>query len=356
MHPSMGRARSGAGAGGFAVYLLVRGFGAFINLLSEKRALWVGRLMGRLFFRIDRQRRNLAIANLGIAFAREKSQQEIEAIAKATFQNLGMTAVEFFRIPRLDEVTFRRKVKVEGMEIAEKLLNDGRKGILLLLCHFGNWELMGMMSKVIGKPIAVIARPIKKNPWLNEMVDSVRRHAGLEVISKENASRKVFQALSRNRVVGILIDQRAKRGEGLWVDFFGKKAPTTPALAVLAMRTGTPVLPAFMVRDNLRPGEHHLILLEPLTLLTTGDVKKDVESNTLRMNQVLETMIRRYPDQWFWVHSRWERKKWTRSGQSCQAGADGLSLSEKGQIPEGKPFEQIAPDKVRGATTASESR
>jgi Kdo2-lipid IVA lauroyltransferase/acyltransferase len=337
MNKSMARPSPSAGISGFPVYVLVKGFGACVNLLSEHHALWLGRLMGRLFFSLDRHRRNLAIANLGIAFGRERSEEEIHAIAKSTFQNLGMTAVEFFRIPRLDETTFKRKVKVEGMEIAEELLRGG-KGILLLLSHFGNWELMGMMSKLIGDPVVVIARPIKKNPWVNDMVAGVRKDAGLEVVFKEKASRKVFQALSRNRVVGILIDQRAKRGEGLWIDFFGKKAPTTPALAVLAMRTGAPVMPAFMVRDKLRPEEHHLLVLEPLPLVNTGEVKKDIEANTLLMNQVLERMIRRYPDQWFWVHSRWERKKWAPSAPPCHAESDELSFKKKNQAPEGKAF------------------
>jgi KDO2-lipid IV(A) lauroyltransferase len=108
-------------------------------------------------------------------------------------------------------------------------------------------------------------------------------------------------------VVGILIDQRAKRSEGIWADFFGRKAPTTPGLAVLAMKTGAPVLPVFMVRDGFQT--HHLIVQQPLKLIHTGDIKRDVEANTQLFNHTLESIIREYPDQWFWVHRRWERKK-----------------------------------------------
>ena len=117
----------------------------------------------------------------------------------------------------------------------------------------------------------------------------------------------MIRALSQNRIVGILIDQRAKRSEGVWVDFFGRKAPTTPALAVLAMRTGVPVLPVFMIRNE--HGRHHLLVKEFLQLVDTGDIKKDVETNTQIINDTLESVIRQYPDQWFWVHRRWERKK-----------------------------------------------
>ena len=262
--------------------------------------------MGALGYYLDWEHRNVALQNLRLAFGREKAMTEIRGIAKKAFQNLAMVAIEFFRIPKMDSGTFAEKVNVQGMEIVERVSNEG-KGVLLLLSHFGNWELMGWMSKVLGNPIMVIAKPIKKNWRVAQLVARVRTEAGLEVIPTEKASRKVLQALSRNRFVGILIDQRAKRSEGIWVDFFGRKAPTTPALAVLAMRTGAPVLPIFMVRKGHR--HHQLSIREPLVLVDTGDIKKDVEANTRLMNETLESMIRQYPEQWFWVHRRWERRK-----------------------------------------------
>ena len=287
-------------------YLIVKGFSLFINLLPENLSLWVGRGLGWMAFHFVRERQKVALQNLQIAFGQEKSKEEIRAIAKRSFQNLGMTAVEFFRIPRMDVKTFKKRVKMEGLEEALGLL-EKKKGALLLIGHFGNWELMGLMSKVIGHPIMVIAKPMKKNQWMDQFITRIRNRGGLEVISNIKASRKVIQALSQNRVVGILIDQRAKRSEGIWADFFGRKAPTTPALAVLAMKTGAPVVPVFMIRNGLQ--KHRLLIKEPLELIHTGDIKKDVEANTQLFNHTLESMIRQYPDQWFWVHQRWERKK-----------------------------------------------
>jgi len=304
----------------YITYLILKGFIFFINLLPESLSLWLGRQMGRVAFYLDLEHRKVALQNLHIAFGQEKTESEIYAIAKGTFQNLGMTAAEFFRIPEMDVGTFKKKVTMEGLEIVEKALNDGGKGILLLLSHFGNWELMGLMSKVLENPIMVIARPIKKNRWMNQLVAEIRKEAGLEVISTEKASRKVLQALARNRLVGILIDQRAKRNEGVWAEFFGKRVPTTPVLAVLAMRTGAPVLPVFMVRNGHR--QHHLLIQEPLKLVSTGDVKKDVEANTQLINRTLESMIRQYPDQWFWVHRRWERKKRVSKKSALPAGGE----------------------------------
>ena len=258
-----------------------------------------------MFF-VDRGHRKVALENLHLAFGKEKSGEELMSIARKTFENLGMMAVEFFRIPRMDVETFKKKVKIEGLEEALKLFEKG-KGMLLLLSHFGNWEMMGIMSKLIGDSIMVIAKPMKKNQQVDQYINRIRHSTGLEVVSSIKSSRTVMKALARNRVVGILIDQRAKRSEGILADFFGKEAPTTPALAVLAMKTGAPVVPVFMVRNGF--GAHRLIIQEPLALVHTGDIKKDVEANTQLFNQRLEAMIRQYPDQWFWVHRRWERKK-----------------------------------------------
>jgi KDO2-lipid IV(A) lauroyltransferase len=290
----------------YIIYLLLRVFSFFINLLPEGFALWLGRQLGRMVFYLDRGHRKVALENLHTAFGEEKPEREIYAIAQRTFQNLGMMVIEFFRIPGLDREDFKEKVSVEGLDEALRLL-EKKKGALLLIGHFGNWELMGLMSKVIGNPIMVIAKPMKKNKWVDQFITKIRNAAGLEVISNVKASRKVMRALSQNRVVGILIDQRAKRSEGIWADFFGRKAPTTPGLAVLAMKTGAPVLPVFMVRNGFQ--KHRLLIKEPLELIHTGNIKKDVEANTQLFNQTLESMIRQYPDQWFWVHQRWERKK-----------------------------------------------
>jgi KDO2-lipid IV(A) lauroyltransferase len=288
------------------IYLLFKGFSRFVNLLPEGFSLWMGRQMGFFAFHLVRDRRQIALQNLHIAFGQEKSEDEIRVLAKKAFQNLGMTAIEFFRIPKMDAEDFKEKVQIEGLDQALKVL-ERKKGALLLLSHFGNWELMGIMSKVLNNPILVIAKPMKGNPRVDRLITEIRESAGLEVISTENASRKVIRAISQKRIVGILIDQRAKRSEGVWADFFGKKAPTTPGLAVLAMKTHAPVLPVFMVRNGFF--KHRLLIKEPLELIDSGDIKKDVESNTRLFNQVIESMIRQYPDQWFWVHRRWERKQ-----------------------------------------------
>ena len=289
----------------YLIYLILKVFSLLINLLPEGFVLWIGRQLGSVYYYLDWEHRRVAFQNLHLAFGHERSENQIRRIAKKTFQNLGMMAIEFFRIPKLDTEGFERKVSVEGLDGALKLL-EKKKGGLLLIGHFGNWELMGFMSKVIGNPILAIAKPIKQKR-IDQWITGIRRVAGLELLPPKNASQKVIQALSQNRLVGVLIDQRAKRSKGVWADFFGKKVPTHPGLAVLALKTGAPVIPVFMVRNGFQ--KHRLMIKEPLKLIQTGDFKKDIEANTQLFNDTLESMIRQYPDQWFWIHRRWERKK-----------------------------------------------
>ena len=292
----------------YLIYLMMKGFSFFINLFPEGSALWLGRRFGSLFYYLDWEHRSVALQNLHIAFGQEKSERERKALAKRTFQNFGMMAIEFFRIPGMNTEDFKKKVSFEGLDEALKLL-EKKKGGLLLIGHFGNWELMALMSKVIGNPILVIAKPINQK-GVDRWITEIRKVTGLELIPPENATQKVVQALSQNRLVGILIDQRAKRSRGVWADFFGRKVPTTPGLAVMAMRSGAPVVPVFIVRDGFQ--KHRLLIKEPIELVLTGDIQKDVEINTQRFTDTLEAMIRQYPDQWLWIHRRWERKKGTK--------------------------------------------
>lgn len=288
-------------------YLAIKAFSLLVNFLPEDIALRLGKLLGKLAFYLDTDHRKVALKNLKIAFGCEMSDEEISSIAKRTFQNMGMMAIEFFRIPRIDQRVFKKKITIRGIENIKEIIENRKNGVLLLLSHFGNWELMGVLSKFLGLPVSVVIRPIKKNKWLDGMILKIRRSCGIEVINKENASKSIIRCLSENRFVGILVDQRAKRSECVWVDFFGKKAPTTPALAVLAMRTGASVVPVFMVRNGFK--KHTFFVEKPISLINTGNIKKDVITNTQIINDTLERMIRRYPDQWFWVHKRWERGK-----------------------------------------------
>lgn len=290
----------------YLIYLTVRCFGFFINLFPEGVALWIGRQIGRCAYFLDFEHRYVAIENLKLAFGGEKNKDQIRDIALRTFQNLGMNLVEFLRSPGLDTEKLLEKVELEGRSHVEEAVRRG-KGIIFILGHIGNWELLGRMTRIFGGNLMAIARPLKKNARLDRFIEEVRRSSGLEVLSSKRVARQVISALREKKMVGILIDQREKRSEGVEVSFFGKNASTTPASAFFALKTGASVVPVYAIR--LKGGRHRFVAEAPVELIRTGDKAEDLRVNTQRHTEVLESIIRRYPDQWFWVHRRWERKR-----------------------------------------------
>lgn len=290
----------------YLIYLTVRCFGFFINLFPERAALWIGRQIGRCAYFLDFEHRYVAIENLKLAFGGEKNEGEIRDIALRTFKNLGMNLVEFLRSPGLDTEKLLEKVELEGRSHVEEAVRRG-KGIIFILGHIGNWELLGRMTRIFGGNLMAIARPLKKNARLDRFIEEVRRSSGLEILSSKRVARQVISALREKKMVGILIDQREKRSEGVEVSFFGKNASTTPASAFFALKTGASVVPVYAIR--LKGGRHRFVAEAPVELIRTGDKAEDLRVNTQRHTEVLESIIRRYPDQWFWVHRRWERKR-----------------------------------------------
>jgi len=290
----------------YLIYLVIRGFSWIINLFPEGFALWVGRQLGRLGYLIDFEHRHVAIKNLERAFGGGKSGNEIRGIALRTFENLGMNFIEFLRFPGLKNEKFMKKVEIEGRSHVEAALKSG-KGIIFLLGHIGNWELLGCMSRILGNNVMAIARPIKKNRWLDQFIREIRRSSGLQVLGSKRVAHQVISALRRNEMVGILIDQREKRREGIGVQFFGENASTTRASAFFALKTRAAVIPVYTIRLN--GGRHRIVAEPPIGLIETGDKAEDIRINTQHHTEVLESIIRRFPDQYFWIHRRWERKK-----------------------------------------------
>jgi KDO2-lipid IV(A) lauroyltransferase len=190
---------------GYFQYILIKAFSLLVNFLPEDIALRLGRFLGGIAFFLDKDHRNVAIENLTIAFGKEKSEEEIRSIAKKAFQNMGLTAVEFFRIPKMDIESFKKRIIIKGIENVKETIENRKNGILLLLSHLGNWEMMGVLPKFLGLPISVVVRPIKKNRWLNRMVFMIKESCGIEIIDKERASKRIIHSLSENRFVGILI-------------------------------------------------------------------------------------------------------------------------------------------------------
>ena len=193
-------------------------------------------------------------------------------------------------------------VDAEGLENCRKALEKG-KGVLLFGAHFGNWELEAVAASLLLAPLAVIYRHLD-SPFLDRLVLKVRSATGNIPLAKEHAMRAMLRTLNTNGMLGILIDQNVDWYEGVFVDYFGRPACTTNGLAILALHTGTPVLPGYMAR--LPNGRYRFVIGPEVEIVDTGDRDADVLANTQRFTKIIEETVRLYPDQWLWVHKRWK--------------------------------------------------
>jgi KDO2-lipid IV(A) lauroyltransferase len=263
----------------------------------------VGAALGGLAYRLLPGRRRVALANLALAFGAGLPARDRVTTARASFQHLGMTAVECCRLffGRPGEVL--AAVRVEGVEHVKAALAEGR-GAFYLTAHFGNWELLAASHQLTGLPLSVVVRPLD-NPLLEGVLARARERHGVRAIPKRVAIGGIRAALARGECVGILLDQNAGPS-GVFVPFFGQLASTSRSLALLTLRTGAPVLPAFIRR--LPGGDHEVTIEPPVPLVRTGDRGRDVEVNTARFTEVIEHWVRSCPEQWFWVHRRWKTR------------------------------------------------
>ncbi len=259
--------------------------------------------MFRLVYHILTKQRVITLHNLKCAFP-EKEMPELIRIAKGAYRHLAVVMSEFFEIPWLTRETYRKWVEFEGLEHFETAFSR-QKGVLSIVAHLGNWEMMTMAFPLAAQPIQIVYRPLD-NPLLDNLFGYVRTCHGNRLIAKGGSGQTIAGLLSESKVIGILIDQNVSAREGVFVEFFGRPACTGVGLAVLALRTGAPVIPAFMVR--MPSGKYRFILEPAVNISVTDNWDADLKENTQRFTRIIERYVRLYPDQWFWLHQRWKTK------------------------------------------------
>jgi Kdo2-lipid IVA lauroyltransferase/acyltransferase len=248
--------------------------------------------------------RKTAEFNLRLAFPKWTEDQRRNALKKMT-RNLGWMAVEFARFPRYTKKNIEHVVVLDGHE--NFLAGQKRgKGVLYLTGHIGAWELSSYAHALYGFPLHYMARPLDNKP-LDEMVNRYRGGAGNEPIYKNESARTMLRVLKETGTVGILADQNTMPEEGVFVDFFGTPACTSTGIARVALHTDAAVVPGYAFWDE-NSGKYRLRFEPPVELVRTGDTEKDVAENTQRFAKVIEGVIRKYPDQWVWIHARWKTR------------------------------------------------
>ena len=287
----------------YAGAAFVAGAGRLAARLSLRAARILGALLGELAFWVIPGRRRVALANLALAYGPALDAGRRRTLARASFRHLGITAFECCRLYLGASAPLFDRIRVEGLEHVKAAMAKNR-GLLFLSAHFGNWELLAAAHGLTGFPASAVVRPLD-NPFLEAVVAQGRQRTGLRLIPKRAALRGIRSALARGECVGIMLDQNAGP-EGVFVPFFGHLASTSRSLALLALKTGAPVVPAFLRR--LPGGDHELTLEAAIPVTRTGHLQHDIEINTARFTETVERHVRAQPDQWFWVHRRWKHR------------------------------------------------
>ncbi|MGD8328914.1 MAG: lysophospholipid acyltransferase family protein [Acidobacteriota bacterium] len=281
---------------------VTRAAAAIAPRLSFPVASGLGRGLGSLAWALDRRHREVALANLALAFP-GVSQSQCQRLALDSFRQAGRNATEMLWSPALDKTGLAQVATFEGREHLDGALAAGN-GVLLTTGHFGNWELMGVAMALIGVPMNVIARRVD-DEGVEQLLYRLRTRTGARVIYKDDAVRSALRVLRDNQVVGVLIDQNTISPQASFVPFFGRLAATTRISAQLHVRTGAPIVMLFCVPRD----EGYRFVFEPLDIEEGVAAADDaVERLTAAATAQIERHIRSCPEAWLWIHDRWRSR------------------------------------------------
>jgi len=248
--------------------------------------------------------RRVGKRNLELALPHLSSKTR-KQIIRGVYIHLGWQLVEFCRMERYTRESVRDWIRTEGLE--HYLAAQARgKGVLIATGHLGAWELSSFYHSLMGYPMGMVIRRLD-NRRLDEYVNGMRCRHGNYVLHKDDFGRGLLTAMRDGGTVGILMDTNMTPPQGEFVKFFGIDACTGTGLAHIARKTGAAVLPGFMLWE---PSEKKYVLRfgEEIEIPHTDDVAADILEGTQRCTAVIETWIRRYPDQWLWIHRRWKTR------------------------------------------------
>jgi len=282
-------------------YLAARALAGLLALIPLSAAVALGRGLGALFFHVDRRHRNRCIAQIRAAL--DVGEPEARRIARAMYRHLGTMLAE---VPRLGKLTARDVDALvdwgEGPARIRELLAQG-KGLILFTGHVGNWEVCGAAFALKGFAKGAVARPLD-NPLIDRWLRGLRQASGQEIWDKFGAMRRALRALREGHGFGILVDQDGGQ-DGVFARFFGRTASTMPAAADLAMRTRAPLMAACFQR--LGPMRFRLEVSDPFRAdPAAADPAAERLRLVQRINDELERIIRKAPEQWLWLHRRWK--------------------------------------------------
>jgi KDO2-lipid IV(A) lauroyltransferase len=281
-----------------ALHLLV-GFGSAVPLRVLRR---IGRGLGRFAWRVLRARRRVVLDNISRSFPGAPASR-VEAIGLESYEQYGMSLMEFAGFRALSRRTIGKIADAEGFEHIDAALERG-KGAVFFSGHFGNWELLGALVAQRGYPLHVTDTN-HSNELTHRIITSLRVRQGMTVIAPDEPSLRITALLSENKIVSYLADQDARR-DGIFVDFLGRPASTVRGPAIFAIRKGCPIVALFMIREGV--DRHRAVAEPPIWPDPRLKGREAVRDLTQRYTAVLEKYVRAHPGQYFWMHRRWKTK------------------------------------------------
>ena len=282
------------------VWMLVR----LLGLLPRSIARPVGAAIGWLAFRIVPRLRSVGLKNLTLAFPEWPDRQRRETL-RLLYRNLGWLMAEFCQMPKYTRENSRAFLRYEGLEHYLDARAKG-KGVLIVTGHLGAWELSSFYHSLMEYPMAMVIRRLD-NPLVDEFVNRIRCLHGNRVIHKDDFARGLIASMRGGQTVGFLMDTNMTPPQGVFVPYFGVTACTASGMARVAAKTGAAVVPGFLLWEETEK-KYVLHFGEELAVVNTGDSEQDAVTNTSAFTAVIESYVRRYPDQWLWLHRRWKTR------------------------------------------------
>jgi Kdo2-lipid IVA lauroyltransferase/acyltransferase len=289
----------------YLVYLVIRLLVGVAQALTIEQSYAFARVLAAVLYRVDARHRKIGLENLRLAFGDRYTESERDQVVRGVYRHFCMMLMEILHIPRkLHPTTWRERITLVGEDMAvDRLLKGGP--IIMLSGHFGNWEMAGYLFGVFGFPPHSVARALD-NPYLDTFLRRFRERSGQRMIPKKGGYDQMLAVLRDGGVLSFLADQDA--GErGMFVEFFGRPASTHKAIALLALEHRAPVVVGYARRVG--PGFRYEVaceeIIEPDEWTGTAD---DARLLTQRYTKTLESIIRRDPEQYLWLHRRWKHQ------------------------------------------------
>ncbi len=282
-------------------YYLLKTLLFFISFIPLKTSLVIADLAGKATFRLLGKYRNIAVSNLDAVFSGDHESNL--CIAEGVFTNVVKNGAEWIKLSAIDPQKLNSLVtEDEGLEYLDDVLSAGN-GAVVLGFHFGNWELLGLYLRYKGYPGALVAKRIYFHKY-DKFITRMRGRFDASVIYRDESPKKMLKILKHGGILGIVPDQDVDSVDGVFVDFFGKEAYTPTAPVKLAMAAKTQIVPIFVVRK--KDNTHKLVVEKPIDVLRGDGKEEDLRRYTQAWTSLLEKYVRKYPQQWVWVHKRWK--------------------------------------------------